>query len=140
MNKILKELDEGNIELSKSLWVIRSCITVFSVIEPNASKIEKAKGFFGFVQKQQVDLIAIGFSRIFEQEKGFRLNSIPSMFRFIEENKIGPTNPRAVSDYLAQWQIKKGKSWIIDLQTLLKTQYEKHKQEILRIREARNTQ
>ena len=140
MDKILKELDEANIELSKSLWVIRSCITVYSIIGLNASKLQKGEGFFGFVQKQQIDLIAVGFSRVFEQEKGFRLNSIPSIFRFIEENKINPTNLQAVSDYLAQWQIEKGESWIVDMQTLLKNQYQKHKQEILRIKEARDTQ
>lgn len=140
MDQILRKLDEANIELSKSLWVMRSCITVYSIIGLNASKIQKGDGFFGFVQKQQIDLIAVGFSRVFEQEKGFRLNSIPSIFRFIEENKIDPTNPQAVSNYLAQWQIEKGESWIVDLERLLKNQYQKHKQEILRIKEARDTQ
>lgn len=140
MDKIRKELDEANIELSKSLWVIRSCITVYSIIGLNASKISKGKGFFAFVQKQQIDLIAVGFSRVFEQEKGFRLNSIPSIFQFIQDNKIDPTNLQAVSDYLTQWQIEKGESWIVDLQTLLDNQYQKHKQEILRIKEARDTQ
>jgi len=53
---------------------------------------------------------------------------------------MDPTNPQAVSDYLTQWQIEKGESWIVDLQTLLENQYQKHKQEILRINEARDTQ
>jgi hypothetical protein len=140
MDQILRKLDEANIELSKSLWVIRSCITVYSIIGLNASKIPKGKGFFGFIQHQQIDLIAVAFSRVFEQEKRFRLNSIPSIFRFIEENKINPINPQAVSDYLAQWRIEKGDSWVADVQTLLDNQYQKYKQEILRIKEARDTQ
>ena len=140
MEKILKELDDANIELSKSLWVIRSCITVYSIIGLNASKIQKGEGFWGFVQKQQIDLIAVGFSRVFEQEKGFRLNSIPSIFRFIEENKLNPMNPQAVSDYLTQRQVEKGESWIVDLQAVLKNQYQKHQHELLRIKEARDTQ
>ena len=140
MEKILKELDDANIELSKSLWVIRSCITVYSIIGLNASKIQKGKGFFGFLQDQQIDLIAVGFSRVFEQEKGFRLNSIPSIFRFIEENKLNPMNPQAVSDYLTQRQVEKGESWIVDLQAVLKNQYQKHQHELLRIKEARDTQ
>lgn len=140
MDEILRKLDDANIELSKSLWVIRSCVTVYSIIGLNASKIPKGKRFFGFVQQQQIDLIAVAFSRVFEQEKGFRLNSIPSIFRFIEENKIDPINPRPVSDYLAKWQVEKEKSWIGDVQTLLDSRYQKHKQEILRIKEARDTQ
>jgi hypothetical protein len=140
MEKIFKELDEANIELGKSLWAIRSAVTVYSVIALNASRIKKGKIFFGFVQGQQVDLIAVGFSKVFEQEKEYRLNSIPSIFRFIEDNTINPTNPHAVSDYLAQWKIAKGESWIHDLQTFLKNQYQKNKQEILRIKEVRDTQ
>jgi hypothetical protein len=140
MDKMLKELDEANIELGKSLWVIRSSITVYSVIGLNASKIQKGKGVFGFVQGQQIDLIAVGFSKVFEQEKQYRLNSIPSIFRFIQEKKIDPTNASAVSDYLAHWKIEKGESWMSDLQVFLENQYQKHKQEILRIKEARDTQ
>ena len=140
MEKILKELDEANIELGKSLWVIRSSITVYSVIGLNASKVQEGQGFFGFVQGQQIDLIAVAFSKVFEQEKEYRLNSIPSIFRFIEGNKIHPMNPHTVSNYLAQWKMEKGESWILDLQALLMNQYQKHKQEILRIKEARDTQ
>jgi hypothetical protein len=140
MKEILKELDEANIELGKSLWAIRSSVTVYSVIALNASKIRKGNRFFGFIQGQQIDFIAVGFSKVFEQEKEYRLNSIPSIFRFIEDNTINPTNLQAVLDYLAQWKISKGESWIYDLQALLKKQYQKNKQEILRIKEVRDTQ
>jgi hypothetical protein len=138
MKKILKELDKSNIELGNSLWAIRSSITVYSVIALNASKIENGKGFFGFVQGQQIELIAVGFSKVFEKEKNYRLNSILSIIQFIKKNNIDPTNPRALSNYLAHWKIDKGESWVLDLEVLLKNQYTKYKKEILRIKEARD--
>jgi len=136
MEQALRELDKANIELGKSLWKIRSSLTVYSVIGLNASRIEKGKGFFGLVQGQQIDLIAIEFSKIFEGEKDFRLNSIPSIVRFIEEKEMVPINPEALSSYLGQ---EKSETWIRDLQEMLDSQYSKYKKEINRIREARNT-
>ncbi len=139
MEKSLKELDEANIELSKSLLKIHDSLAVYSIIRLNASRIKKGRTYFVFVQQQQVELIAIGFTKVFEQEKAYRLNSIPSILRFIEQNDIVPTEPHAVSNYLGQWKNEKGEPWIHDLQRMLDSQYSKYKSEISRIKEARNT-
>jgi len=140
IEQLLKDLDESNIELSKTLFAIRSALTVYGVVGLNASKIEVGNRFFGFVQGQQVDLIAVGFSKIFEKERKYRLNSIQSILQFVEKNNINPTNSRAVSDYLARWNVEKRKSWALDLRVLLDNQYKKHKKNILRIKEVRDTQ
>lgn len=139
MEKSLRELDEANIELSKSIMNIHNSVAVYSIIGLNAKRIEMGRSFFGFVQQQQVEFIAIGFSKIFEQEKTYRLNSIPSILRFIEHNGIVPTDPHAVSEYLGQWKDEKGEHWIHDLKRMCDNQYSKYKSEMRRIKEARNT-
>jgi len=139
MEKSLRELDEANIELSKSLLTIHNSIAVYSIIGLNAERIEKGHTYFGFVQQQQVEFIAIGLSKVFEQEKTYRLNSIPSILRFIESNEILPTNPHAVSNYLGQWKNETSRAWTHDVKRMLDSQYSKYKIEIRRIKEARDT-
>lgn len=139
MEKSLRELDEANIELSKSILNLHNSVTVYSIIGLNAKRIKKGRTFLGFVQQQQVEFIAIGFSKIFEREKTYRLNSIPSILRFIEHNGIVPTDPHAVSEYLGNSRNEKGESWFRDLKRMCDNQYSKYKGEIRRIKEARNT-
>jgi len=135
-----RELDAANIELSKSIMNIHSAVVVYSLIGLNASRIKKGRTFFGLVQHQQVEFIAIGFSKIFEQEKSYRLNSIPSILRFIEENAIAPTDPHAVAEYLGPWKSGKGEQWLDDLKRKSTDRFAKHNGDLRRLREARNTQ
>jgi HEPN superfamily AbiU2-like protein len=139
MEKSLRQLDDANIELSKTLMKIHDSLGVYSLICLNASMIKEGRIFFGVVQQQQVELIAIGFAKVFEREKAYRLNSIPSILLFIEQNDIVPTDPHAVSSYLGQWKKEKGGRWINDLRTMLDTQYSKYRRDIGSINEARNT-
>lgn len=139
MGDPLRELDAANIERSKSIMNIHSSVVVYSLIGLNASRIKKGRTFFGLVQQQQVELIAIGFSKIFEQEKGYRLNSIPSILRFIERNAIAPSDPHAVSEYLGTRKSGKGKHWLDDLKRMSADEHAKYKRELHRLREARNT-
>jgi hypothetical protein len=134
-----RALDVANIELSKSIMNIHNAVVVYSLIGLNAGRIKKGRTFFGLVQQQQVELIAIGLSKIFEQEKGYRLNSIPSILRFIEKNAIFPTDPDVVEQYLGPWKTGNGDHWIDDLKRMSADHYARHQTDLRRLQEARNT-
>ncbi len=79
-NLIDSPLDKKNIGLAKLLYELRQDLDIYCLISANADKI-KGKGignaFFGHLQQLALRSIAVNICKIFEEEKGYQLNSIP---------------------------------------------------------------
>ena len=83
-----RSMDEKNIGLARILYELRQDLDIYCLISINAGKINENKRgigkiFFGHLQQLALRSIAVNICKIFEEEKGFELNSIPGVFRHI---------------------------------------------------------
>ena len=133
------DLEVRNRALGYLLLNVRLSVTVYRVIGLNWSHISTGNKFFGFVQNQQVESIALGFSKVFERESNrYHLNSILSMLQLIREKEIVPRRIDAIQDYFTKWKIGETSCWGCGLEKCLKKQFDEYKHHIAKIRKLRN--
>lgn len=113
MESLLGEaLDQRNIGLVKLLYALRQDLDIFCLISCNGDKLNHVTGktFFGHLQQLTLGHIALSLCKIYEEEKGYDLNSIDGVIRQLtKESNInldseklkgfllkynGPTNER----------------------------------------------
>lgn len=76
-------MDQKNIGLAKLLYGLRQDLDIYCLISVNAHKINKrgiGKSFFGHLQRLALGSITLNICKIFEEEKGYELNSIRGEF------------------------------------------------------------
>ena len=84
MNKLINTpIDQKNIGLAKLLYELRQDLDIYCLISVNAEKINErgiGKSFFGRLQQLALGSITLNICKIFEEEKGYELNSIRGVF------------------------------------------------------------
>jgi len=80
MHKLIDTpIDQKNIGLAKLLYELRQDLDIYCFISVNADRINQraiGKNFFGHLQQLALRSITLNICKIFEEEKGYELNSI----------------------------------------------------------------
>jgi len=87
MHKLIDTpIDQKNIGLVKLLYELRQDLDIYCLISVNADRINQrgiGKSFFGHLQRLALRSITLNICKIFEEEKGYELNSIGGVFRHL---------------------------------------------------------
>lgn len=115
-------LDEANVQLGKELWLIHSSLAVYRVIGLNAGAIQKAGGFFGFVQNQSLSAVVLGFGKVFEREPegGFELCSVSGVFRLAKAVQI--QDAAAAGTFVKRYGTIPSADWVRDVDEVFSRQ------------------
>ena len=135
MTPELNKLDEKLIELSKTLFEIKSNLDLYKIISINAIEINaigRGKTFFGHVQRMSLDSYILGICKVFEEEKKkHEINSLPSILKTAKYCK--PQNEQPLTDFINEHkdllgQRKKdcGNPSIVDVEKIYKEFYQKY--------------
>ena len=79
-------IDEKNIGLARLLYELRQDLDIYCLISVNADRINQrgvGKSFFGHLQQLALRSITLNICKIFEEEKGYELNSIGGVLRHL---------------------------------------------------------
>lgn len=85
-------IDEKNIGLAKLLYGLRQDLDIYCLISVNTDAINQlgfGNSFFGHLQQLTIVSIALSICKIYEEEKGYELNSIPGVITYLR--KEAPT-------------------------------------------------
>ena len=100
-------IDEKNIELAKILFSLRHDLDVHCLIGLNTSQIEQTgqgKFFFGHVQRRVLDSIILAICKVYEDEKGYELNSIQGVINSLAKNNATPSmSEQRVRDFVREY-------------------------------------
>lgn len=105
MTPELNRLDEKLIELSKTLFEIKSNLDLHKTISLNATEINamgRGKIFFAHVQQMCLNSYVLGICKVFEIEKNNELNSLPSILKTAKNCK--PQNERPLMDFINEYR------------------------------------
>jgi hypothetical protein len=87
MHKLIDTpIDQKNIGLAKLLYELRQDLDIYCLISVNANRINQrgiGKSFFGRLQQLALRSITLNICKIFEEEKGYELNSIGGVLRHL---------------------------------------------------------
>jgi hypothetical protein len=130
----LNKLDEKLIELSKTLFEIKSNLDLYKIISLNAPEINemgRGKIFFGKVQRMSLDSYILGICKVFEEKKKHEINSLPSILKTAKCCK--PKNEQPLidfinkhRDFLGQRKEDCGNPSITDIEKIYKEFYQKY--------------
>src|SRR5437867_106134 len=78
-------IDHKNIGLAKLLYGLRQDLDIYCLISVNAGSINQriGKSFWGHLQQLTIRSITLSICKIYEEEKGYELNSIGGVFRYL---------------------------------------------------------
>ena len=99
-------LDGKNIGLVKLLYTLRQDLDTYCLIAVNASNINENKAsagnFFGHVQHLAQERIALGMCKIYEEEKGYELNSISGVIKQLSKHadQLEALDPSKLSKFV----------------------------------------
>lgn len=99
-------IDRKNIGLAITLFNLRNDLDVYSLISLNASQIEasgKGRFFFGHVQKRMVESIALGICKVYEDEKGYELNSISGIIKNLIKTGKAPLDHSKIKEFVQKY-------------------------------------
>ncbi len=82
-------IDEKNIGLAKLLYGLRQDLDIYCLISVNADAInQRGVGtFFGHLQQLAIVSITLSICKIYEEERGYELNSIRGVFRHLRKEE-----------------------------------------------------
>jgi len=87
MHKLIDTpIDQKNVGLAKLLYGLRQDLDIYCLISVNTDKIKErgiGKSFFWHLRQLALWSITLNICKIFEEEKGYELNSIRGVFRHL---------------------------------------------------------
>jgi hypothetical protein len=87
-------LDQKYIGLATLLYSLRQDLDVYCLISVNARAINEigtGQAFFGHIQRLSIEAISLNFCKIFEDERGYELNSIQGVMNQLPKIEQKPT-------------------------------------------------
>ena len=87
-------LDQKYIGLATLLYSLRQDLDVYCLISVNARAINEigtGQAFFGHIQRLSIEAISLNFCKIFEDERGYELNSIQGVMNQLRKIEQKPT-------------------------------------------------
>lgn len=106
MESLLGEaLDHRNIGLVKLLYSLRQDLDIFCLISANGAKLNQGVGktFFGHLQQLTLGHIALSLCKIYEEEKGYELNSIDGVIRQLTKESHLKVYPEKLQKFLIKY-------------------------------------
>lgn len=99
-------LDQRNIGLVKILYALRQDLDIFCLISANGDKLNKGSGkaFFGHLQQLTLGQIALSLCKIYEEEKGYELNSIDGVIRQLSKENNIKLDSEKLKDFLIRYK------------------------------------
>lgn len=108
MNKLIDTpIDQKNIGLAKLLYELRQDLDIYCLISANADKINErgiGKSFFGHLQQLAFRSITLNICKIFEEEKGYELNSVQGVFRNLTTETPAPLDDSKLKIFILKYQ------------------------------------
>src|SRR5437667_6033816 len=130
-------LDEANIQLAKELWLIHSSLAIYRVIGLNATAIQTAGAFLGFVQNQSLSAVALGLGKVFELEGTHELCSVGGVYRLAKAVQV---QDRAVVEaFVKRYGVIPSADWVRDIDQVFSRQRPRIKSHMKVIDRVRNT-
>ena len=99
-------MDQKNIGLAKILYGLRQDLDIYCLISVNVKKIKErgiGKSFFGHLQRLAFRSITLNICKIFEEEKGYELNSIPGVFHHLITETPNILNDAKLRDFIQKY-------------------------------------
>jgi len=104
---LASSIDKKNIELAKILFSLRHDLDVHCLIGVNTSQIRQTgqgRFFFGHVQMRVLDSIILAICKVYENEKGYELNSIQGVINSLaKKNATPPMSEQRVRDFIREY-------------------------------------
>lgn len=108
MNKLIDTpIDQKNIGLAMLLYELRQDLDIYCLISVNADEIKEkgiGKSFFGHLQKLALRSITLNICKIFEEEKGYELNSIPGVLHHLIAEVSIALDDAKLRDFIQKYQ------------------------------------
>ena len=101
------KLDNKNIELTKILFDIKQSLDIYKLIALNAGEINKkgiGKQFFAMTQGLAIKAYVIDICKIYEEKKRNKLNSIPEIILYIQNNDIKPIGVSPITKFAKKYE------------------------------------
>jgi len=107
MHKLIDTpMDQKNIGLAKILYGLRQDLDIYCLISANVKKIKErgiGKSFFGHLQLLAFRSITLNICKIFEEEKGYELNSIPGVCHHLITETPTILNDAKLRDFIQKY-------------------------------------
>jgi len=108
MNGLMgKPIDQKNIGLAKLLYELRQDLDIYCLISVNADEINKigvGKSFFGRLKQLVLMSISLNICKIFEKEKGYELNSIRGVIRYLATDTLEISNDNRLIKFIQKYE------------------------------------
>jgi len=112
-----------------------------NIISVNADKLPSGKTFFGFIQNSALASICIDICKIYEQEKGYELNSINGVINSLQSAQAKTLDENELSRFLRKYETSiSSDCHICALKFATRTFYKKHSRDLARFKQHRNKQ
>lgn len=141
MELIGTPIDHKNIGLAKLLYGLRQDLDTYCLISVNATEIKEcgAGVFFGHIQMRNIESIALSICKIFEDEKGYELNSISGVARYLITQPPTCLDNSRVNEFVLRYDCaSSADSPIGKLQSTLEEFRAKYKDELERFKSFRD--
>jgi hypothetical protein len=107
MHKLIDTpIDQKNIGLAKLLYELRQDLDIYCMISVNANKIKQrgiGKSFFGHLQGLALRSITLNICKIFEEEKGYELNSIGGVLHHLLTEALTTLDDAKMRDFIQKY-------------------------------------
>ncbi|MBA7685341.1 hypothetical protein ES703_93764 [subsurface metagenome] len=143
----VKNLDNKITELGKELLYRMKCfLDIYKIISLNAIEINaigREKIFFGQLQRMSLESYVLDICKVFEKEKNYELNSLPSILKTAKDCKPQDEQPlrdfvNEYRDLLSQREECCSNSLIAELEQIYTKFYQKYFEQDDRIEKVRN--
>ena len=99
-------IDRKNINLAKLVYGLRQELEIYCLISTKADSINKrgtGKKFFGYLQKLSIVSITLSICKIYENQKGYELNSINGVFQNLIKDSATVIDKLKVQDFIQKY-------------------------------------
>ena len=124
------------------LYVLKQHLDLYRIIALNVNAIKNngvGKTFFNHVYWLAIQSYAINICKLFEVEKGYELNSIPGILKFLRESQLSCKNVTPIRDFILQRGRKFNEHDVAGVETMIFDDFKlKYKEELNRFKEARD--
>lgn len=98
-------IDEKNIGLVKLLYGLRQDLDIYCLISVNADVInQRGVGtFFGHLQQLAIVSITLSICKIYEEERGYELNSIPGVISYLRKEAPTPLDATKLNSFIERY-------------------------------------
>jgi len=136
-------LDQKYIGLAKLLYSLRQDLDVYCLISVNATAINEigtGQNFFGHLQRLSIEAISLCVCKIFEDERGYELNSVQGVMNQLHRIEPKPTvlNTSNLTTFITRYDGQITDNTVSSLEATVDKFRAKHKNDLERFKTFRD--